>query len=144
MFFRVGNILIFGFFRRITFSEKGRKAGKATLRRNRQAAVASGHRDTVVGNDRRKGAVVKVCRKELRPKGGRLIAEITDKKVNVKNVRVFCGDKNADFITFSVPKEYNGVSLENVPVYIKVKNQLGECRKKVLSSGGTCSLGRIF
>lgn len=63
-----------------------------------------------------------------------MIAEITDKKVNVKNVRVFCGDKNADFITFSVPKEYNGVSLENVPVYIKVKNQLGECRKKVLSS----------
>ena len=63
-----------------------------------------------------------------------MIAEITDKKVNVKNMRVFCGDKDADLITFSVPKTYNGISLENVPVYIKMKNQLGECRKKVLSS----------
>jgi len=63
-----------------------------------------------------------------------LIAEITDKKVDLKRARFFCGDKNADSITFVISGVYKGVSLVDVPVYIKTKNSLGECRKKTLEA----------
>ena len=63
-----------------------------------------------------------------------MIAEITDKKVNVKQPSFFCGDKNADSLTFTISKEYNGISLADVPVYIKTKNVLGECFKRLLIS----------
>lgn len=63
-----------------------------------------------------------------------MIAEITDKKVNVKQPSFFCGDKNADLLTFIISKEYNGISLADVPVYIKTKNALGECFKRLLKS----------
>lgn len=63
-----------------------------------------------------------------------MIAEITDKKVNVKQPSFFCGDKNADSLTFTISKEYNGISLADVPVYIKTKNGLGECFKRLLKS----------
>lgn len=58
---------------------------------------------------------------------------IIDKKADIGRARFFCGDKNADEITFIVPKSYNGVSLVDVPVYVKTKNALGECRKKALN-----------
>ncbi len=63
-----------------------------------------------------------------------MTTEITDKKVDVKKARFFCGDKNADALTFSIAKTYNGVSLVGVPVYVKTRNILGDCRKKLLTA----------
>lgn len=63
-----------------------------------------------------------------------MTVNIIDKKVDIGRARFFCGDKNADEITFVVPKSYNGKSLAGVPVYVKTQNALGECRKKSLTS----------
>lgn len=63
-----------------------------------------------------------------------MTVNIIDKKVDIGRARFFCGDKNADEITFVAPKSYNGKSLADVPVYVKTQNALGECRKKSLTS----------
>lgn len=66
--------------------------------------------------------------------GGKLIVDIKDKKVNVKQPSFFCGDKNVDCLTFSIDKTYNGLSLKDIPVYVKTKNGLGACYKRLLEA----------
>lgn len=63
-----------------------------------------------------------------------MIAEIKDKKVSVKQPSFFCGDKNADSLTFAIDKTYNGLSLKDIPVYVKTKNGLGACYKRLLET----------
>lgn len=49
-------------------------------------------------------------------------------------LKICCGDKNADKITFVCNKTYNGLNLVSVPVYVKTLNQLGGSVKSVLTS----------
>lgn len=63
-----------------------------------------------------------------------MIATIKDKKVKIGECDFFCGDKNADTVTFKAPLTFGGVSLENIPVYIKTRNALGGHGKAALTS----------
>lgn len=63
-----------------------------------------------------------------------MLATIKGKKVEIGKTDFFCGDKNADKIYFCFPLEYETLSLEGVPVYIKTKNALGGHSKASLKS----------
>ncbi|MBR3863683.1 MAG: hypothetical protein IKJ19_01020 [Clostridia bacterium] len=61
-------------------------------------------------------------------------AQIINKKVMLGASVIRCGDKNVDTIVFECPLKYNNLSLEDLHVYVKTENRLGEKTKSVLYS----------
>ncbi len=61
-------------------------------------------------------------------------AQIINKKVMLSASVIRCGDKNVDTIVFECPISYRDLSLENLHVYVKTENRLGEKTKSVLYS----------
>ncbi len=61
-------------------------------------------------------------------------AKIIDKKVMCEEKNIYCGDKNAQVLTFETPCVIDGVNVENMPVYMKCENSLGKKCKTLLTS----------
>ncbi len=61
-------------------------------------------------------------------------AKIIDKKVMLEEKNIYCGDKNAQVLTFETPCVIDGINVENMPVYMKCENSLGKKCKTLLTS----------
>ena len=59
-------------------------------------------------------------------------AQIINKKVMLSATVIRCGDKNVDKIVFECPLNYGSLSLEDLDVYVKTQNRLGERSKSIL------------